>query len=427
MNFQWMRDMHALVLGGGVTGLATAWYLARDGHDVTIVERNADVALESSYANGGQLSYSYVAPLAGPGVLSKLPWWLMQRHSPVRFRPRADINQWRWLLKFILACTHAQSELATRRLLTLSFLSRELMQDLVAHETALSFDHTNTGKLVVYRNAETFESARNLVHFQRTLGCEQQVLTANECVRTESSLSGLASKLAGGIFTPSEETADCYKFCVALADLLRSRNVKFRLGTQVTALRADTAGRPARISVQVNDQAITADHVVLCAGTASADLLRPLGINIPLYPLKGYSLTGRIRGRDTAPRVSVTDFDRKVVYARLGDRLRIAGMADINGRDTRPDPVRIETLRAEAAQAFPDAVDYDHAEAWCGLRPATPTGTPIIGTASFANLWLNVGQGALGFTLALASGLLISELVGGRKPSVPLDGFQLPA
>lgn len=418
--------MHVLVLGGGVTGLATAWYLARDGHEVTIVERNADVALESSYANGGQLSYSYVAPLAGPGVLSKLPWWLMQRHSPVRFRPRADVNQWRWLLQFILACTHARSELATRRLLTLSFLSRELMRELVAHESALSFDHTNTGKLVVYRNAETFASARNLVQFQRELGCEQQVFTAQECVRTEPSLSDLASTLAGGIFTPSEETADCYKFCVALADLLRSRNVQFMLGMEVTALRADAAGRQARISVHANGRAIEADQVVLCAGTASADLLKPLGIRIPLYPLKGYSLTGRIRGRDTAPRVSVTDFDRKVVYARLGDRLRIAGMADITGSDARPDPVRIESLRAEAARAFPEAVDYDRADAWCGLRPATPTSTPIIGTAGFSNLWLNLGQGALGFTLALASGLLISELVGGRKPSVPLDGFQLP-
>jgi len=417
--------MHVLVLGGGVTGLATAWYLARDGHEVTIVERNADVALESSYANGGQLSYSYVAPLAGPGVLSKLPRWLMQQHSPVRFRPRADINQWRWLLKFILACTHAQSELAIRRLQTLSFLSRELMHDLVAHEPALSFDHTNTGKLVVYRTAEAFESARNLVRFQRTLGCEQQIFTANECVQTEPSLSGLASKLAGGIFTSSEETADCYKFCVALADLLRSRNVKFLLRTHVTALRADAAGRTARICVLANGQEREADHIVLCAGIASADLLEPLGINIPLYPLKGYSLTGRIRGRGTAPRVSVTDFDRKVVYARLGDRLRIAGMADITGRDASPDPLRIESLRAEAAQAFPDAVDYDRADVWCGLRPATPTSMPIIGTAGFANLWLNVGQGALGFTLALASGLLISELVGGRKPSVPLDGFQL--
>lgn len=419
--------MHVVVLGGGVMGLATAWYLASDGHEVTIVERNRDVALESSYANGGQLSYSYVAPLAGPGVLCKLPWWLTQRHSPVRFRPRADIDQWRWLVKFILACTRAQSELATRRLLKLSFLSRELMQDLVAHESALSFDHANTGKLVVYRNAETFESARNLVHFQRALGCEQQVLTANECAQTEPSLSALASKLAGGIFTPGEETADCYKFCVALADLLKSRNVRFLLGTNVTALRADAAGRRARISVHANGRRIEADHVVLCTGTASADLLKPLGINIPLYPLKGYSLTGRIHGHDTAPRVSVTDFDRKVVYARLGDRLRIAGMADITGRDARPDPVRIESLRAEAAQAFPGALDYDRADTWCGLRPATPTSTPIIGTAGFANLWLNVGQGALGFTLALASGLLISELVGGRKPSVPLDGFQLPA
>ncbi|MGG1949188.1 D-amino acid dehydrogenase [Trinickia sp. NRRL B-1857] len=422
-----MRNMHVLVLGGGVTGLATAWYLAADGHQVTIVERNADFALESSYANGGQLSYSYVAPLAGPGVLSKLPWWLTQRHSPVRFRPRADINQWRWLLKFILACTHGQSELATRRLLKLSFLSRELMQDLLRQKPTLSFDHTNAGKLVVYRNAESFAAARNLVQFQRALGCEQQVLTPHECALTEPSLNKLAPKLAGGIFTPSEETADCYKFCVALAELLRAKNVRFLLGTEVTALRADATGRLPRVSAYANGRAIAADQVVLCAGTASADLLKPLGIRIPLYPLKGYSLTGRIHERGAAPRVSVTDFDRKVVYARLGDRLRIAGMADVTGRDAKPDPARIESLRTEASQAFPEAVDYSCADAWCGLRPATPTSTPIIGAAGFANLWLNLGQGALGFTLALASGLLVSELVGGRTPSIPLDGFGLSA
>jgi D-amino-acid dehydrogenase len=422
-----MRNMHVLVLGGGVTGLATAWYLAADGHDVTIVERNADVALESSYANGGQLSYSYVAPLAGPGVLSKLPWWLTQRHSPVRFRPRADISQWRWLLKFILACTHGQSELATRRLLKLSFLSRELMQDLLSHAPALSFDHTNAGKLVVYRNEESFASARNLVQFQRALGCEQQVFTPHECASTEPSLNNLAPRLAGGIFTPSEETADCYKFCVALAELLKAKNVRFLLGTEVTSLRVDATERLPRISAHTNDREIAADQLVLCAGAASADLLRPLGVRIPLYPLKGYSLTGRIHEGDAAPHVSVTDFDRKVVYARLGDRLRIAGMADITGRDAKPDPARIESLRKEASQAFPEAVDYGRADAWCGLRPATPTSTPIIGAAGFANLWLNLGQGALGFTLALASGLLVSELVGGRKPSIPLDGFGLSA
>ncbi|WP_338065206.1 D-amino acid dehydrogenase [Trinickia diaoshuihuensis] len=422
-----MGDMHVLVLGGGVTGLATAWYLAADGHRVTIVERNAGVALESSYANGGQLSYCYVAPLAGPGILSKLPRWLTQAHSPVRFRPRADIDQWRWLLKFVRACTQAQSELATRRLLRLSFLSRELMRDLVTRESSLSFDYKAAGKLVVYRNEESFASARHLVDLQRDLGCEQRVLSPRECAVVEPSLSALAPKLAGGIFTPSEETADCYKFCTALAELLGSRNVQFMLGTEVTALRARTLGRASRISVHAGGREIEADQVVLCAGTASADLLKPLGLRIPLYPLKGYSLTARIGERGAAPRASVTDFDRKVVYARLGDRLRIAGMADITGRDPKPDPARIESLRAEAAQAFPEAADYGLADAWCGLRPATPTSTPIIGPTGFDNLWLNLGQGALGFTLALASGLLVSELIGGRTPSVPLDGFGLPA
>ncbi|MFM0334577.1 D-amino acid dehydrogenase [Paraburkholderia strydomiana] len=419
--------MHVMVLGGGVTGLATAWYLACDGHEVTVVERNAEVALESSYANGGQLSYSYVAPLAGPGVLSKLPQWLTQPHSPVQFRPRADPDQWRWLLKFVLACTRAQSELATRRLVALSFLSRDLMRDLLNREPTLSFDYAKTGKLVVYRNEDSFASARRLLHFQRSLGCEQHVLTARECTAAEPSLDGLGLNLAGGIFTPSEETADCYKFCVGLAAKLRSKKVRLLLGTEVTSLRADRGRRAHRITVHANGREIAADQVVVCAGAASPDLLRPLGIKIPLYPLKGYSLTAQILARDAAPHMSVTDFDRKIVYARLGDRLRIAGMADIAGRDATPDPSRIESLRSEAARAFPLAGDYARAQAWCGLRPATPTSTPVIGATRFANLWLNLGQGALGFTLALGSGLLISELVTGRRPSVPLDGFAVPS
>ncbi|MGV7242362.1 D-amino acid dehydrogenase [Caballeronia sp. M23-90] len=423
-----MKDeqMHVAVLGGGVTGLATAWYLASDGHEVTVVERNASVALESSYANGGQLSYSYVAPLAGPGVISKIPRWLAQRHSPVQFRPRADIDQWHWILKFVLACTRTHSELATRRLLALSFLSRDLMRDLIRCEPTLSFDYAKAGKLVVYRDENSFAAAQNLLHLQRSLGCEQQVFTTRECLDAEPSLNGFASQLAGGIFTPSDETADCYKFCAGLAEKLKSRDVRFLFGTEVTALRIDGACRPHRVTIHADGRQIPADQVVVCAGAASANLLRPLGIRVPLYPLKGYSLTAEICTPDAAPQISVTDFDRKIVYARLGERLRIAGMADIAGRDAKPDLARIESLRAEATRAFPSASDYTLAEAWCGLRPATPTGTPYIGATAFANLWLNVGQGALGFTLALGSGLIISELIMGRKPSVRSDDFAMP-
>jgi D-amino-acid dehydrogenase len=418
------HPMHVLVLGAGVTGLATAWYLREDGHTVTVVERNEDVALESSFANGGQLSYSYVAPLAGPGVLSKLPSWLLRGDSPIRFRPRLDPDQWRWLAQFVCACTQRKSELSTRRLLALSFLSRDLMQQLQASEPALHFSHSNAGKLVVHRKRASFDAALRLLDYQRSLGCEQQALDTRECVQKEPALAHLAGQLQGGIFTPSEDSGDCYQFCVEMSRLLRARGVEFRLGTKVTALRRAHGGA-RRVEAVANDKTIDADQIVLAAGAASAALLKPLGVRVPLYPLKGYSLTTQVDPDGHAPHISITDFERKIVYARLGDRLRIAGMADVTGRQTDVDPSRVATLRAESAAAFPDAGNFDEATVWCGLRPATPHSTPIIDSTQYENLWLNLGQGALGFTLALASGRSIADLIARRRPAVPLDGFTL--
>jgi len=416
--------MHALVLGAGVIGLATAWYLQADGHQVTVVERNDDVARETSFANGGQLSYSYVAPLAGPGVLSKLPNWLLRSDSPVRFRPRADLQQWRWLLQFVRACTHEQSELSTRRLLSLSFFSRDLMDELLAHEPGLSFDHANAGKLVVYRKSASFDAAQRLLDYQRSLGCEQEALDADACVEKEPALAHLAGQLHGGIFTSSEDSGDCYQFCVGMMRLLRERGVEFRYGTTVTQLRRSSS---QRVAAYAGDERLDADHIVLATGAPSVSLLGSLGIHVPLYPLKGYSLTAPVEVGAVAPRVSITDFERKIVYARLGDRLRIAGMADITGRRANIDPQRVATLRAESAAAFPGVANFDRATVWCGLRPATPKSTPIIDRTTFENLWLNLGQGALGFTLALASGRLVGDLVSRRKPAIPLDGFGLDA
>jgi D-amino-acid dehydrogenase len=409
--------MHVIVLGAGVVGLTTAWYLRADGHEVTVIERNSEVAGETRFANGGQLSYCYVAPLAGPGVLSKLPNWLLRRDSPVHYRPRIDLHQWRWLLQFVRACTHRQSEESTRRLLSLSFFSRDLMKELLASEPDLSFDHTNAGKLVVHRTNASFDAARRLLDYQRSLGCEQEALDAKE-----PALAHLAERLRGGVFTRSEDSGDCYRFCVGLTRRLRQRGVAFRFGTIVTGLRP--ASRRRIIATAGNDD-LDADHVVIATGASSVPLLRTLGIHVPFYPLKGYSLTAPLEGEAIAPRISITDHERKVVYARLGDRLRIAGMADINGRRADPDPRRIATLRAAAKATFPDAADFDKAVAWCGLRPATPKGLPIIDRTIFDNLWLNIGHGALGFTLALASGRLIGDLVSQREPTVSTRGLRL--
>jgi D-amino-acid dehydrogenase len=414
--------MHAIVLGAGVVGLTMAWYLQADGHQVTVIERNDDVASETSFANGGQLSYSYVAPLAGPGVLSKLPKWLLKRDSPIHFRPRVDLQQWRWLLQFVRACTHRQSGASTRRLLSLSFFSRDLMGELLASEPDLRFDHVNAGKLVVYRTSDSFDAARRLLDYQRSLGCEQEALDADACIEKEPALAHLAGRVRGGIFTGSEDSGDCYQFCVGMMRLLRRRGVAFRFGTAVTRLRR-TSGR--QVMACAGDEDIEADHIVIATGASSVPLLRTLGLHVPLYPLKGYSLTAPLDAGAAAPRISITDYDRKMVCARLGDRLRIAGMADITGRRANADPQRVATLRAMAATMFPGAADFDKAVAWCGLRPATPKGLPIIDRTSFENLWLNIGQGALGFTLALASGRLIGNLVSRRKSAISLGGFGL--
>ncbi len=420
--------MHVAVLGAGVVGLATAYYLRRDGHDVTIVDRNDGVALETSYANGAQLAYSYVAPLAGPGVLPKVPPWLLRRDSPLRFYPAFDRRQWSWLWGFVRACTREASERTTRRMLALSFYSRAMMHALLDDEK-IEFGHARTGKLIVHSDRASFDGARRLVDYQRTLGSEQSALSRDECVALEPSLAdgALGARLVGGIFTPGEEVGDCYRFCVGLEHRLQRLGVRFALSTDVERL---IAARRRVVRADTGSGPLHADAFVLALGTQSPWLADPLRIRLPIYPLKGYSLTLPVRG--AAPKVSVTDARRKVVYAPLatptGPALRVAGMADIAGYGTRPDPVRVAQLAAETRRAFPRATDYEVPIArfspWTGLRPATPDGAPRLGRTRLENVFVNAGHGALGWTLALGSGRVVADIVDGRTPAVPLEGFE---
>lgn len=413
--------MHIAVLGAGVVGLASALFLCRDGHRITVVEREAGVGLGTSFANGGQLSYSYVTPLAGPGVLPKIPPWLLRRDSPLRLHPRLDPGQWLWLAQFVRACTRSQADLTTRRLLALSFYSRALMAELTQSQP-LSFDHTRRGKLIVYSTVESLESARRLMVFQRSLGCEQDALNTPQCLALEPALADLGARLTGGIFTPSEEAGDCYEFCLELERLLRARGVEFMLETEARELIV-RAGAVA--GVATSRGTVDCDAAILTLGAASPAMTSKLGVRLPIYPLKGYSLTAPARAAGRVPRLSVTDYQKRIVYALLGDELRVAGMADIAGHDTTPDPARVELLLREARAAFPEAADWDHAKSWCGLRPATPKGPPILGATSCRGLWLNVGHGALGFTLALGSAGVVADLIAGRKPAIALDGLTL--
>jgi len=425
--------MHISILGAGVAGLTTAWYLARDGHKVEVIERNHGVALETSFANGAQLSYSYVAPLAGPGVLPKVPPWLLRRDSPLRFYPAMDPHQWRWLLEFVMACNRGTSDRTTRRLLTLSFYSRALMHQFMT-EQAIDFGYAKNGKLVVFSDPAGFDGARRLLDYQRSLGCEQDALDRAQCMALEPALgdpaSALHRRLVGGIHTPSEEVGDCYRFCVGLEAKLRGMGVQFRFGASIKALYAKH-GRVVRVETDRGD--IAADACVLTLGAQSPFLVRSLGLRLPIYPLKGYSLTLLASAR--APRISITDFKRKVVYAPLENngvqQLRVAGMADIAGYSHEIDPMRLGQLIKESKLAFPAATNYAQSTAsmqpWAGLRPATPKGTPILGATPYANLFLNCGHGALGWTLALGSARIVADLIKGARPAIALAGFGLGA
>ncbi|MDF3838358.1 D-amino acid dehydrogenase [Cupriavidus basilensis] len=415
--------MRICVLGGGVVGVASAYYLAREGHSVTLLEAREGLALETSLANGAQLSYSYVAPLADPAVLPKLPGWLLNRDSPLRFVPSLDPHQWRWCLAFLRACRSDVARAVTAELLGLGYHSRALVHDLVTREK-LDFDYQRNGKLVVYRDPAAFAGARRQLDYQAGLGSSQQALDGAACVALEPVLAQLGDRLAGGIHTPSEDAGDCHAFSTKLAELTGQRyGARFHCGERVTGLRRE--GR-AVVAVRTEGGEIEADAFVIAAGMGSVPLLAQLGLRLPMYPLTGYSLTAPVvSGRHRPPGISITDLHHKVVYARLGQRLRIAGMVDLAGRHPRADRRRIALLARQARETFPDSADFDAATAWCGSRPATPDSKPLIGATPYANLWLNTGHGALGFTLACGSAALLADAIAGRPAPLDAAAFAL--
>lgn len=415
--------MHVLILGAGVIGLTTAYTLAREGHAVTLLDAEPAVARGASAANGGQLSYSYVAPFAGPGVIGKVPGWMLDPDGPLRFRPEADPHQWKWLWRFIRACNADTAAQTTRRLLLLAYLSRDLTREVAARGVAeFGFDHA--GKLVLQPDAAAMAGARRQMELQAALGSEQRALSRDECVALEPALARIAHRIGGGIHTPSEDAGDCALFCEGLAAWLTRSNlaVTLRLGVRARQIiRAEGRIRGVLTDVGV----IEADAVVVCLGLGARALLRPLGQDAPIYPLKGYSLTLPVLREDAAPRVSVTDSASKVVYARLGGALRIAGMADVVGVDHRLHERRLSTLIRLGRSAFPEAGDWEGAlRPWTGLRPYTPTGLPLVGRSRAApNLYLNTGHGGLGWTLAMGSAALLAACLANRQPPIPTDGF----
>lgn len=391
------------IIGGGVIGLTSAYALVREGHDVTLIERREDVGQDASFANGGQLSYRYVSPLADAGIARDALGWLFRPNSPISLRLKADPSQWRWLLAFLFACNRQTNRRNAAVLLDLALSGQAELQT-YREEGLRDFLWRRPGKLVLYRNATTFRKAAKSVSDPQL----QRALSPSECADLEPAFAGLRGQISGGIFSPEDEVGDCFLFCKALREAL-SAAPNFRLIHGNAAL---TVGSKNRCAVLLDGKPFETDLVVLAAGIASRTLTRPLGIDLPLYGLKGYSLSTQ-PSLGLVPSVSVTDYDNRVVYAGLGGRLRVAAMVDIGAQDTHLNPKRLGELRALVNETLPGALGQGDDMPWAGLRPATPTGVPIINRTRYDNLLLNVGHGALGFTLSVGSALRLKEIVAG--------------
>lgn len=402
------------IIGGGVIGLTTAYALVRDGIDVTLIEARDSLGSETSFANGGQLSYRYVAPLADAGVPLQALGWMLRGNSPLKLRPRLDPAQWRWMASFLAACRRSVNQRNSAHLLRLALLSQSTLQGWRNEDGIDGFHWRRNGKLVTFREATSFEHARHGQADPR----QQHVLSQAECAQLEPALA--KAPFVGAIYTPNEEVADCHAFCQQLlARLQASGRCEFLLGRKVTGIRHANGAVHA---IEMDLEVLPVEQLVIAAGHRSPALALP-GMDLPLYPLKGYSLTLPIRADHRAPDLSITDYNRKIVYARIGDQLRIAAMVDIVGFDPALDPKRLALIKRQAQETLPNAGDYDGAIEWAGMRPATPSGVPLIGATAYRNLWLNLGHGALGFTLACGSARLLSELIARRTPSIEMQGL----
>ncbi|HEY3178441.1 MAG TPA: D-amino acid dehydrogenase [Casimicrobiaceae bacterium] len=411
--------MHILVLGGGVVGVAAAWYLATDGHDVTVIDREPGVALETSFANGGQISASHAEPWANPGAPLQILKWLGRADAPLLFRLRADPRQWRWGLAFLLECLPSRTRHNTIQCLNLALYSRDCLKALRA-QTGIRYDHLEHGILQFYTDPNEFDRSVAAAELMRQYGCDREVKTVDECVAIEPALRQCRDRLAGGIYTASDESGDAHKFTVELARLAADRGVKFRFGVAIDSIRV-SGDKVA--SVRVSDKQkrcedVVADCYIVALGSYSPLLVSPLGVPCNVYPAKGYSATIAVSGHGGAPAMSLTDLEWKIVMTRLGDRFRVAGTAELAGWNAELNRTRCEALVRRTFDLLPDAGERDNIRYWAGLRPATPSNVPLIGSTRYRNLWLDTGHGTLGWTMACGSGKALCDLIAGRKPDV---------
>lgn len=412
--------MRVLVLGAGVVGTTAAWYLNKAGHDVAVVERQPAAGMETSFANGGQVSPCHAEPWANPSTPFKALQWLGHEDAPLIFRfTRYDPTLWLWLMRFLRNCTAARARINTERTLRVAIHSRACLQALRA-ETGIQYDQQTRGILHIYRNPKEFEHATHAAAMMASFGLDRQVKTVADAVAIEPALEPVSAELSGAIFTPGDESGDAHKFTQNLAALTEKAGVVFHYDTTLKGL--DVEGGKV-IGAHTDKGKFSADAYVMAMGSWSPKLSAQLGLSLPVYPAKGYSATLAVTDPAGAPVVSITDDEHKMVFSRLGDRLRCAGTAELAGWDDSMTAVRTEAIVRHARSLFPHAGDFSHADLWAGLRPTTPDSVPIIGRTPISNLFLDTGHGTLGWTMSCGSGQVLADIISGRKPDIDISGL----
>ena len=413
--------MRVLILGSGVIGTTTAYYLARQGFEVTVVDRQDDVARETSFANAGQISPGYASPWAAPGVPFKAIKWMLQKHAPLAIRPTIDINQYLFMARMLRNCTQARYAVNKERMVRLSEYSRDCMDELRL-ETGIEYEGRQRGTIQLFRTRAQLEAAARDIAVLERMGVPYHLLDRDGLVRAEPGLAGTVHKLSGGLHLPNDQTGDCQLFTQQIARMAHELGVEFRFNQNIE--RLEHAGD--RIAgVRINGQLETADHYVMALGSYSPQLLAPLGIRAPVYPLKGYSITVPVTNPAMAPVSTMLDETYKVAITRFEQRIRVGGMAEIRGYDLTIDPRKGDTLRMIVRDLFPEAADTTSIDLWTGLRPATPDGTPIVGPTRYRNLFLNTGHGTLGWTMACGSGRLLADLIAKKQPQISTRGLAI--
>lgn len=414
--------MKVMVLGGGVAGVSTAWYLAKSGHEVSVVERNPVVADETSFANAGMLSYGYTNPWAAPGIPLKAIKWMMQDLAPILVSSSAfNLKTAGWMLKMLGQCNSSAYNLNKRRMLRISEYSRSCLDELT-QTLSLDFDHRSLGTIELFRDQGKLHAIAPDLASLRECGVEHKVISHAECILHEPALAHVSEKFIGGLRFPQDGTGDCNKFTLALAEHCRAVGVQFLMNTEIKALESSSGKITA---LHTSAGTIKADAYVVCLGSYSPLLVNPLGFKLPIYPIKGYSLTLPLLDESKAPQSTVMDEAFKVAVTRFDDRIRVGGTAEIADFDLSLKEKRRKPAEFVVNDLFPGAGDLHNASFWCGLRPMTPDSTPIIGHTPIKNLYMNTGHGTLGWTMSQGSARLVTDLINEKTPDIDNEGLSV--